>query len=98
MSIRIDKRTLERIFCANFAWISLHLSCIYATKNTIFATETKRKEIIMLEYVIGATAGFIYAHYRHKRALKRRAEGKHSAWWHFWHDGNPFDSDTSYFY
>lgn len=53
----------------------------------------------MLEYVIGATAGFIYAHYRHKRAQKRRAEGKHSAWWHFWHDDNTIlGSSTKYFY
>jgi len=50
----------------------------------------------MLEYVIGATAGFIYAHYRHKRVLKRRAEGKHSAWWHFWHDDNTSIGGSSY--
>jgi hypothetical protein len=67
-------------------------------KHYICIRNKERKETVMLEAIIGYSIGIIAAILRIRYVRKLEKQGKHTAWWHFWHDGDPFDSDTSYFY
>ena len=50
----------------------------------------------MLEAIIGYFIGIIAAILRIRYVRKLEKQGKHTAWWHFWHDDNTSFGGSSY--